>query len=163
MKNLKVKQVSETKAILEQYKADENVIKNGLKIVIATDEDSDGIHISSLLLNFFEAYLPETFERLYKIHTPIGISSKNGKVLDWCYKFDEINNLKGDIKYMKGLGSWTKESLNQVIKKDGFENMLVKFEKDSKASEALKDWFETSRSDIRKEKIRNNDFSLIKI
>ena len=49
MKNLKVKQVSETKEILEKYKADENVIKNGLKLVIATDEDNDGIHILSLI------------------------------------------------------------------------------------------------------------------
>ena len=141
----------------------ENVIKGGLKLIISSDNDVDGLHISALLLNFFNAYIPEAFERLYKINTPIAISTKNGKVIDWCYNLQKINDLKGEVKYMKGLGSWTKNTLSQVIEKDGFENMLMKFQYDENSSEALKDWFEGSRSDIRKAKIRNNDFSLIKI
>ena len=158
-----VKEVKETPEILKNYRDNENVIKGGSKLTISSDNDVDGLHISALLLNFFNAYIPEAFERLYKINTPIAISTKNGKVIDWCYNLQKINDLKGEVKYMKGLGSWTKNTLSQVIEKDGFENMLMKFQYDENSSEALKDWFEGSRSDIRKEKIRNNDFSLIKI
>lgn len=162
------KAITDNKELKELYQIIKSTFnsfpdKRELKIVIATDADNDGTHITSLLLNFFNAYLPEVFERLYKIETPIAISSKNGKVQDWRYKLSEINELKGDIKYMKGLGSWTKETLSQVVKKDGFNNMLMKFYYDENSNEALKDWFESSRSDIRKEKIRNNDFSLIKV
>lgn len=155
------KAITDNKELRELYQIIKTTSFSSL--IVSTDSDADGCHIASLLLNFMEAYIPDAIESTFLLRTPIAISVKGNKVLDWCYKFEEINNLKGDIKYMKGLGSWTKDSLNQVIKKDGFENMLVKFERDSKASEALKDWFESSRSDVRKEKIRNNDFSLIKI
>lgn len=112
---------------------------------------------------FFEQYCPEILGQVYRLNTPIAISVKNKNIVNWVYDFEKIKNLSGEIKYMKGLGSWEKKSLETVIEKDGFENMLMKFQYDENSSEALKDWFEGSRSDIRKEKIRNNDFSLIKI
>ena len=112
---------------------------------------------------FFEQYCPEILGQVYRLNTPIAISVKNKNIVNWVYDFEKIKNLSGEIKYMKGLGSWEKKSLETVIEKDGFENMLMKFQYDENSSEALKDWFESSRSDIRKEKIRNNDFSLIKI
>ena len=155
------KAITDNKELKELYQILRGIAYS--HVVCGVDNDLDGCHIFSLLMNFFHYYTPEVFSRLYRINTPIAIASKNGKIVDWCYNIQEINDLKGDIKYMKGLGSWTKEALSQVIKKDGFENMLLQVEYANDSSEALKDWFETSRSDIRKEKIRNNDFSLIKI
>ena len=86
-----VKEVKETPEILKNYRNNENVIKGGLKLIISSDNDVDGLHISALLLNFFNVYIPEAFERLYKINTPIAISTKNGKVVDWCYNLQKIN------------------------------------------------------------------------
>ena len=67
---------------------------------------------------------------------------------------------------MKGLGSWEKKSLDTVIKKDGFENMLLQYNYIPESDdESILDWFseDKARNEVRKEKIQDSDFSLIKI
>ena len=67
---------------------------------------------------------------------------------------------------MKGLGSWEKKSLDTVIKKDGFENMLLQYNYIPESDdESILDWFseDKARNEVRKEKIQDSDFSLIKL
>ena len=135
------------------------------KIVIATDKDLDGIHISSLLLNYFWYYHQNELDRIYIFNTPIAILLKNSNVCDYVFDFQKINTLdskKGEVRYMKGLGSWTQKTLSQVIKKEGLDSMLLKCDFDKEAQKTLSEWFKTSNAEIRKKKIIFNNFSLIK-
>ena len=103
---------------------------------------------------------------MYRLNTPIAISVKNKNIVDWVYDFDKIENLSGEVKYMKGLGSWEKKSLDTVIKKDGFENMLLQYNYIPESDdESILDWFseDKARNEVRKEKIQDSDFSLIKL
>lgn len=126
----------------------------------------DGTHIASLLLCFFKQYCPEVLCQVYRLNTPIAISVKNKNIVDWVYDFDKIEDLSGEVKYMKGLGSWEKKSLDAVIKKDGFENMLLQYNYIPESDdESILDWFseDKARNEVRKEKIQDSDFSLIKL
>lgn len=134
------------------------------KIGIATDADLDGYNIASLLMAFIKTYLPDEFNKVYLLNTPIAASYKNKKIDKWVYNFDEIHNLKGETKYFKGYGSWTPVALKYVISIDGLDNMLVPIGYDPKRDdECILDWFDPQRTNRRKEMIKQNDFNLIKI
>ena len=156
---------------IKRYKSQSNisrkqVVTSGYKrIIIATDADLDGIHISSLLINFFSRSIPEVMEMLYKLNTPVAATMNGKKIKDWCYRVEDISKLEGkEVKYFKGLGSWTKELLDQVIKEDGLEKMLVKLEYNSNRDfEHIKNWFDSDKKDKRKEMILESDFSLISV
>ena len=103
---------------------------------------------------------------MYRLNTPIAISVKNKNIVDWVYDFDKIEDLSGEVKYMKGLGSWEKKSLDTVIKKEGIENMLLQYNYIPESDdESILDWFsdDKARNEVRKEKIQDSDFSLIKL
>jgi len=124
---------------------------------------NDGIHINSLLIAFIEKYLPEYKDRLYRLNTPVKANYKNNKLTSWVYDLNEELPIKsGELqKYFKGLGTWKKEDLEQVIDADGLEKMLMKFEFDSK--DIIDDFMSDKKSDVRKEYILNNNFSIAKI
>jgi len=80
-------------------------------IIIATDEDSDGQHISSLIINFFYKWFPYIIEegRLFKLVTPlVACDYKNKRKyffsLKDFVKFSENRKLF-NMDYLKGLGS----------------------------------------------------------
>lgn len=137
--------------------------ENFENIVITSDSDIDGAHIASLLVTFFEKYLPDFKDRIYRLNTPIKANKKNGKLTSWVYDLnDELPIKPGETQsYYKGLGSWNVDDLDQVIQKDGLEKMLVKFKFDSK--EIIDDFMSNKKSDARKDYILNNDFSIVKI
>lgn len=156
------KAITQNKELKELYQIVKN--QNFKKIIIATDQDVDGIHIASLLINFFYTFLPEAFDKIYRLETPLIIGTEGSKVVDFSFSLKDNSKVKGNRKYMKGLGSWTKETLKQVIDKSGFDTLLKQIITDKENDkEALLDWFETKRSDIRKSKIKNNNFSIAKI
>jgi len=81
------------------------------KIIIATDEDADGQHISSLIISFFHKWFPQIIEekKLYRIITPL-ISCDVGKERKYFYTLEEFaefskNARATNVKYLKGLGS----------------------------------------------------------
>ena len=75
------------------------------------------------------------------------MSVKNKNIVDWVYDFDKIEDLSGEVKYMKGLGSWEKKSLDTVIKKDGFENMLLQYNYIPESDdESILDWFSDDKA-----------------
>lgn len=137
--------------------------ENFENIVITSDSDIDGAHIASLLVTFFEKYLPDFKDRIYRLNTPIKANKKNGKLTSWVYDLnDELPIKPGETQsYYKGLGSWNVDDLDQVIQKDGLEKMLVKFKFDSK--EIIDDFMSNKKSDARKDYILNNNFSIVKI
>lgn len=91
------------------------------KIVIATDEDPDGQHISSLIINFFNKWFPHIIEenKLFRLVTPL-VACNDGAKRKYYYTLEEFNNeLKvkrlTNINYLKGLGSLSIEDWQFVM------------------------------------------------
>ena len=121
----------------------------------------DGTHIRALLSGFIHKYLSEFEGRVGILETPVVAVYKNEKIQRWIYSLDEELNIKNNEKtfYFKGLGSWNKSDLQEVISKDGVEKMisLINFEK---CEENLNEWLGND-SAPRKKYILENDFSIV--
>lgn len=91
------------------------------KIVITSDQDSDGMDIELLLITFFYTYMRPLVEAgmLYRAVTPLYIVRQKDKEL-YFYSEEELNNWKdtstgkADILRAKGLGELNAEDLQKV-------------------------------------------------
>lgn len=91
------------------------------KIVITSDQDSDGMDIELLLMTFFYTYMRPLVEagKLYRAVTPLYIIRQKGKEY-YCYSDSEledwkkIHNGKYDLLRAKGLGELNPEDLQKV-------------------------------------------------
>lgn len=100
---------------------------NYKNIAIMTDADVDGTgSIYPSLLAFFSRW-PELFEqgRVRFVKTPVIIATK-GKSIKWFYDLKEFDSardtLKGyDIRYIKGLGSLTRDEYEKVINEPHYD------------------------------------------
>ena len=134
--------------------------KNDYKIIcIASDQDLDGHHICALLLTFIWKMLPQYTDKIGRLNTPVKVVMKNKKPIKWTYDINEqLTPKKGEeFKYLKGLGSLTKEIMTEVMRVDTLDKMIVKFNYDD--LEILKQ-FMGSDSAPRKEYILNHDFNI---
>ena len=91
------------------------------KIIIATDEDPDGQHISSLIISFFYKWFPQIIEqkRLYRIITPL-VSCDSGKDRKYFFTMEEFQEFSNkskatNVKYLKGLGSLSLKDWQYVM------------------------------------------------
>jgi DNA topoisomerase-2 len=130
------------------------------RILFYVDADVDGNSIAGLLLNFFNKYWPNLFDRnmVYKVETPIvvTINKKSKKKLlfysqteynDWSQKED----LKlWEIKYKKGLAALVDDEYQEIINSP----KLTKITKDELSDEYLDIWF-GKNSELRKNQILN--------
>ena len=142
-----------------------SIIKNENfeKILIASDMDLDGSHICSLFLTFINRMLPEYKDRIGRLNTPIKMTLKNNKPQKWVYNIqDELEAKQGEtFKYFKGLGGWTPELLDYVIKTDTLDKMILPFSYDDDS--VIENWMSNKTSDYRKEAIRNYKFSIVSL
>jgi len=124
----------------EDYSDDEKFNKLPYhKVCIFTDADDDGIHITGLLINLFDALFPSLLKRdfLYIMNTPIlSVEKHKGEpVKMFCdqrigKEYINENNLPKDIlKYYKGLGSWESKKFKEIC---GKNLSRLKLDKDSK-------------------------------
>ena len=123
------------------------------KIVIATDSDMDGIHISGLLLNFFGHLWKEVLDAgiIYKLVTPIIIAKQGKNEIEFFNQDDYVTwakeNKNHTAKYYKGLGGF-----NNFSKFLNDEKYLYKMTiSDIMDYENLDMVFNNNRADNRKE------------
>ena len=100
------------------------------KIVIATDEDPDGQHISSLIINLFHKWFPHIIAdgKLFKLVTPLvvcdeGKGRKYFQTLEEFETFGKNKKLYG-VNYLKGLGSLNLEDWSYVMKNKIFFQIM---------------------------------------
>jgi DNA gyrase/topoisomerase IV subunit B len=91
------------------------------KVVISTDQDPDGSHITSLLINLFYLWFPWMISqgRLQILETPL--VTVGDKTKKYYYSLDEFKSShrksdKGLVRYLKGLGSLSLEDWDYVMK-----------------------------------------------
>lgn len=90
------------------------------KIIIMTDADVDGAHISTLLLTFLYRFMPELIKQgyVYLAQPPL-YKVEKGKVVRYAYSDDELNSIlveigrdqNNKIQRYKGLGEMDAEQL----------------------------------------------------
>lgn len=126
------------------------------KILILTDQDTDGSHIKGLLINFFHFFWPmlvEVSDFITCLQTPI-VKCKKGKQEKVFYNLVEYNDWKENntgwkIKYYKGLGT-----SNSKEAKECFEDLVEKLVnytgKEENDNEAIDLAFNKERPDDRK-------------
>lgn len=91
------------------------------KIIIMTDADVDGAHITTLLLTFFFRYMPKLIENGYLyIAMPPLFGIKKGKEPIYCYNEQELQEIlkkfeeKPTVQRYKGLGEMDPEQLRET-------------------------------------------------
>lgn len=137
------------------------------KVVILTDADADGSAIAGLVLTMFSKIAPKMIKegRICRLETPLLIGSKNGKIEEYYFELPEKSKMKKGLEYfyLKGLGSWTKENLEQILEKEGgMEGLMHPYTMDEKALESITNWFGKD-SEKRKEALRGREFHIDKV
>lgn len=158
-------EIRELVQILGISLSDPNTEMNYEKVVILSDADADGTAIAGLIIALFSKIAPKMLRdgRICRMETPLLIGlSKGDKVEEYYFSFPEKSKMKSNLeyKYLKGLGSWTKNRLNQVLDKEGGMDALIKsYEVDNKTTESIQNWFGKD-SEPRKVALRGREFHI---
>ena len=150
------------------YSKDENFknLRYG-KIMIITDQDCDGFHISGLIQNMVHALFPSLLERnipfITSMQTPIvrvylpGNKEKmfydEREYHKYVQEFSRVNPTKNiNKKYYKGLGS---SSSQDIL--DTFGRKMIEFKADEHLSHNMNKVFHTKQTDARKDWLERYD------
>lgn len=141
-------------------------------VVIATDADSDGAHITGLWITLFHKYFKDVldFGNLYKFCTPVVTLTTKGKVKHFFMDLNEYNAYiaenpkhKFTTNYYKGLGTWDNDELADLIKDNGMDMFLRRIVMDEGGPRLIDSWMGKKNSDVRKDFLKQNDFSIFSI
>lgn len=137
------------------------------KVLITTDQDVDGIHLSEQLIGWFAKFAPSLFAegRICKLNTPLVVvkEKRSEKITNFFFelpafrKWEKENpdiNRTHKIIYLKGLGSWEREDLQKLIDTYGFDNFVQAYKLDDAGVKQLDDWLGDD-AEKRKEYLRN--------
>lgn len=140
-------------------------------ILITSDNDADGSHISSMLIGWFRKFAPNLFDegRICRLITPlIMVEDQKGKVVTYFFnvpdfkKWEKTNtNKKLVYRYQKGLGSLSKEQFTELVDKFGLDHFLQEYKLDEKGKAYIEDWL-GSDPEPRKKYLREYSFDIDK-
>ena len=136
------------------------------KVVILTDADSDGSAIAGLIIALFNRIAPKMIKdgRVCRLETPLLIGSKGDKIKEYYFTIPDKKSMNKDLDYfyIKGLGSWQKNSFNQILEMvGGIEKLIHPYSYDETSTEAIDRWF-GENSELRKEILRGKEFHIDK-
>lgn len=135
------------------------------RVIILTDADDAGLHIEGLLINFFHYLFPTLLTRRQSflvsmrtpiIHVTVGKSSLDFYTLKEFEEYQKTSK-KGTVRYLKGLGSHSRQEAMNV-----FGKKMIEYNKDSEADENINKVFDSKRANDRKSWILNFDPSKVK-
>ncbi|MBH1942506.1 DNA topoisomerase (ATP-hydrolyzing) subunit B [Mobilitalea sibirica] len=125
------------------------------KIIIMTDADVDGAHISTLLLTFFYRFMPELIKQgyVYLAQPPLYKVEKS-KTVRYAYSDDELNKIltelgrdgNNKIQRYKGLGEMDAEQLWETTM-DPERRVLLRVTMDEEESSEIDVTFTTLMGD----------------
>ena len=125
------------------------------KIIIMTDADVDGAHISTLLLTFLYRFMPELIKQgyVYLAQPPLYKLEKNKKVW-YAYSYEELNSIlrevgrdgNNKIQRYKGLGEMDADQLWETTM-DPEHRVLLRVTMDEETSSELDLTFTTLMGD----------------
>lgn len=119
------------------------------KIVIASDADSDGLHIQSLFISFIYKYMRPLIEagRIYMLQTPLYIvHTEDDEIIHYFSdreKEREFPKLRGKntISRLKGLGEISAETMYEVALNRNTRTIVqVTIEDAEKVEESIETW-----------------------
>ena len=142
------------------------------KILITTDNDSDAAHITAMLMGWFKKFAPNLFDegKVLKLLTPlIIIEDQKGKILHYFFDVAEFKKwetknpvIKGKIRYLKGLGSWERSQLIELIDKNGLDKFIIEYKLDKEGDIYIDDWLGPD-AEKRKKYLREFDFDINRV
>jgi DNA topoisomerase-2 len=176
-KNEKLLQLSKVLGIDIIKSNKKSLYKN---IVIGSDMDLDGVHITSLIMGFLHKVLPEyvTSNNVFKLKSPIAIvrNSKTDKIEDYVFNYGDLEKWEKKITsrqtldYKKGLGAISKKEWEDIFSKYKLEEDLlypiVSTEEDTKE---LEKWlqqdsdFKKTKVDTQKKRKTHLDYNNVKL
>lgn len=141
------------------------------KILISTDSDVDGTHITSMLVGWFKKFAPNLFDegKICKLITPlITVKNKKNEIVNYFFnvtdfkKWEETNSNRNlSITYNKGLGSFEREDLIELFNKVGLDKFILEYQLDKEGNVYIEDWLGPD-AEKRKKHLRNYSFNIDK-
>lgn len=120
------------------------------KVLITTDNDADAQHITAMLIGWFKRFAPNLFRagKICKLITPlIIVQDKSFKIKEYFFNVQDFKKWeiehpgnKDKVVYIKGLGSWEREQLQELIDKNGLDKFILTYKLDDKSDELVEDW-----------------------
>jgi DNA gyrase/topoisomerase IV subunit B len=114
------REILELMQILNLDPEGENIPCPFERVVIATDQDPDGAHITSLLINLFYLWFPWMIKqgRVQFLETPLVSTGEKSK--KYYYSLEEFKKQSGksdknNVRYLKGLGSLSLDDWDFVM------------------------------------------------
>lgn len=145
------REILELMQILNLDPEDRNLQCPFEKVVISTDQDPDGSHITSLLINLFYAWFPwmVTQGKIQTLETPL--VTVGDKAKKYYYSLEEFKKAAGksgssNVRYLKGLGSLSLDDWDYVMK----NKRIVTITEDKKSKASLEMAFGKSSSGRKK-------------
>lgn len=108
------------------------------KIIIATDADPDGLHIQSLLINFFQFVCPDLMDRVFILQSPLYVVEGTKDYYRTYYdkaSYLAADNSGKDVRYNKGLGALTKREWRVMVNPE--ERRIIKLDVSDKSTMKL--------------------------
>lgn len=136
------------------------------EVIFATDQDLDGFRIRGLLFGFSQRFLSHFLmtNKIKVLCTPLMLLKKGDTVIKAYFNFDEFDNKdikRGyDIKYLKGLGSWTPQEFEQMLDLYTLDGLIHNYEFDSEAPTLINDWLGGDNVLTRRAYLQANDFNI---